>query len=163
MTRFAHVRRPMAATPSCRRSRERGASLLEAAFAIPIFFVFLLAFVDLGLGVLQTSQATSAASDGARAGIIDPTDTAAIEAAVKERLAGAKVGSVTITCLKPGGTTVDCASSELDPETDRIRVVVKWRWKPVGPVGHAFPVQDIVGSSTMDIVPQPEPSSTPAP
>ena len=163
MTRFAHVQPPTAVPPSCRRSRERGASLLEAAFAIPIFFVFLLAFVDLGLGVLQTSQATSAASDGARAGIIDPTDTAGIEAAVKKRLAGARVDSVTVTCLKPGGTSVGCSSTDLDPETDQIRVVVKWRWKPVGPVGHAFPVQDIVGSSTMDIVPQPEPSSTPAP
>lgn len=147
---------------------ERGTTIVEAAFAIPIFFLVLLGLVDIGLGVLQTSQATSGASDGARVAVVWPTDPTALDAhfekvraAVRGRLVGQTIpdSDITITCSTPDATPISCTSSALNPQRDRVKVTVRWRWKPVSFVGGALPVQDITGNTTMAILSQPRPAT----
>lgn len=167
MSRLRLSPRPdIAAGGAARRSRQRGATIVEAAFAIPIFILMLLGLVDIGLGVFQTSQATSGASDGARVAIVwppSPTNLDAhfdkIRAAVRGRLAGQSIpdSDIMITCSTPNDTAISCTSPTLNPQRDRVKVTVRWRWRPVLFVGAALPVQDIKGTTTMAIVSQPKP------
>jgi Flp pilus assembly protein TadG len=155
-----------ATTRACRSRRSRGATILEAAFAIPIFLTMLLGFIDLGLGVFQTAQATSAAADGARTGIVNQTNAdvvgsparLAIEASVRARLVGQTVDAITVECVDETAVVVTCQNA--DPETDRLKVTVKWRFRPISLVGNALPVQDITGSATMGLVRQPVVAAT---
>src|SRR5581483_9309673 len=140
--------------------RERGAAVLEAALVLPVFLTAVLGLVDIGYAVFQTSQATSAARDGARAGILaftsadvaGSTDNAKIQSQVRERLPGQNVESITVTCLSghTGTTTISCASAT--PDTDRIRVVVTWTYRPLTPAGAAVGPISITGTATMGIV-----------
>lgn len=159
MMSFAHTRR----SPVCRRRGSHGITLVEAAFALPVFMGFLMALVDLGGAVLQTSQASSAAADGARAGIVVADLTGAetsgvaherIVAAVKGRLVGAPADNVdvTITCLDASGVTYTCGNEGTERDRARIRVHVSWSWEPVSFVGHGLPITNITASATMGLV-----------
>lgn len=139
---------------------QRGVTIVEAAFVLPVFFMMVLGFIDVGFGVFQTSQATGAAADGARAGILwedDSPDEEAIEEAVHGRLAGQDVEDIDITCLASDRTEVTCPS--VDADTGFLRVEVSWPYTPLSFVGAAFPDQDITGSATMALVRQPTSSS----
>ena len=135
--------------------------------AIPIFIMFLLGLVELGTGMLQTSQATSAAADGARAGIMwsnDPLhthnlqdvagspDNNKIVAAAKARVVSSRgTISVTANCVGPSGSAVkSCATA--NPTLDRLHVVVTWTWKPITFIGTALPIQTIKGDTTMALI-----------
>jgi Flp pilus assembly protein TadG len=142
--------------------RQGGTAVLEAALALPIFITFLLGVVDIGLGVFQTSQATSAAADGARAGIIRYThadevgsdDYQAIDAAVRARLVGQSYELYPApTCVRPNNATVACAAA--NPDVDRLRVNVRWQLHPISPVGKALAGQYVSGTATMGLVGQP--------
>lgn len=150
-------------TVRSRRSR-RGAVILEAALAVPIFLSFVLGFVDLGHAVLQTSQGTSASADGARVGIlryqqadvVGSSDWTAIEDAVRKRLVGQSldpVNGLKVRCVNSSGSKVTCASA--DPERDRIEVTVTWAYVPLSPLGHTLAIGNIQGQATMGLVGQP--------
>jgi len=164
---FTHHPLPVSPTPSRRARSQRGVTIVEAAFALPIFFVLLLGLTDIGLGVFQTSQATSAATDGARVGIVWPADSASLQshysqirAAVRGRLVGQTIpdSDIVITCKTVANVTIDCSSTALNPLRDRVQVTVKWRWKPISYIGNALPIQDIQGDTTMALISQPRPS-----
>lgn len=150
------------------RRDEWGVTMVEAAFVIPILFVFIFGLIDFGLWTLQKGQATSAARDGARAGIVLPlknansaTDTAnknKVVAAIQARLPAGQVSAsgVTMTCLSGStGTTKDCDDAQYG--FDRIRVEVDWQRPFLTFVGSAFgSASTITGTSTMVIVGQPD-------
>ncbi len=155
--------------PSSRR-RQRGATIVETAIVLPIFFTLVFGGIDVGRGVFQTSQATGAAADGARVGVLDHTQAdvpgspahQAIVEAVEGRLAGQAHDPVVVTCLTSSGDSgskdaVSCADA--DPDTDFLRVQVAWRFRPVSFVGSRFPVTDITGTATMLIIRQPTPQA----
>jgi hypothetical protein len=143
------------------RQGERAATLLEVAFALPVLMVAILGFIDLGLVVFQSSQASSAAADGARLGIIrheradvvGSADRTAIETAVKSKLVGQKVGAITVACIDRTDLEISCAVA--DPETDRLRVTVSWTFRPLSPMGHAVPDKVLSSQATMSIIDQP--------
>ena len=161
---LSHV--PRGAPTLGRRPQERAAALLEVAFTLPILLVSILGFVDLGMAVFQSSQASSAAADGARVGIIrheqadvaNSSDRVAIESAVRARLVGQEVDAITVECIGPTDTTVACTLA--DPEVDRLRVTVSWRFQPVSPVGQAALARILTGRATMSLVDQPEGMTT---
>jgi hypothetical protein len=124
----------------------------------------------MGLWVFQRSQATSAARDGARAGIVldvatnskwngsNPPNKKAIEDAVKERLAGQTVDSITITCFHGGVEQSDCdAVTTADYGVDRLKVTVQWQRPFLTFIGNLVPgaTPTVKGSSTMVIVGRP--------
>lgn len=144
---------------------QRGVTMVEAAIVLPIFLTMVLGFIDVGVGVFQTSQATGAAADGARVGILhhaeaDVSGSAAeqaIEDSVRARLVGQDIESIVITCLTEAKSEVGCGS--VDPDSGFLRVEVSWPFEPISFVGAAFPDQDIRGSATMAIIRQPTSSS----
>lgn len=123
-----------------RRGGERGVTIVEAAFALPILLMFMFGLVDLGMWVFNSNQATNAARDGARLGIID-FETAdvsgsmhdAIVEAVEARLdRDVTADQVEVRCVRSDGTEIACSSAKED--TDRVEVNVEWHWDLVTPV-----------------------------
>jgi Flp pilus assembly protein TadG len=131
---------------------ERGVTLVEAAFVLPLFLLLVFGMVDLGSAAFQTSQATSAARDAARVGILgirDASDAAAVQSAAREGLLGRDGAAVVVTCLRglSGSTTVDCTAAQ--PGADRIRVEVAWDYRAPTFVGQVAGIGQIRGSATM--------------
>jgi Flp pilus assembly protein TadG len=149
---------------------ERGVTIVEAAFVVPLLFVFVLALVDIGLWEFQTSQASGAARDGARVGILSYTTASgstaspggtsftAIDNAVKGRLAKQPY-SVTVTCVGPTDeTTKSCSTASITPpDIDRIKVVVTWSRKSYSPLGSLIgSSQTVTGTAVMQLVGKPQ-------
>lgn len=144
---------------------QTGTTMLEAALVMPIFVVLVLGLVDIGLGVFQTSQATSAAADGARAGIIWDENATAIDvvgthehAKIAEAVAGHLVGkehTFVVSCVTPTGATVGCSNA--DPDSDRVKVEVSWRYTPFSPMGHVVAGNRYIrAEATMSIIRLPD-------
>lgn len=156
---LTHV--PADAAPPVAEPGERAAALLEVAVTLPVLLLAILGFVDLGMAVFQSSQASSAAADGARAGIIrferadvlNSADRLAIEGAVRAKLVGQEVETITVACVDRSDATVSCAAA--DPEVDRLRVTVSWTFRPLSPMGHAIPAKVLTGRATMSLIDQP--------
>lgn len=156
-----------------RRQREdRGASLVEAAFALPIFFLLVLGLVDFGLVGFNDNQAGNAARDGARVGIINyleadvagSADRLAIEAAVQKNLPGVSASddglTIEVDCIDPDDIALaSCAVADVD--RDRVRVRVRWNQPFASPVANAlgFRTATVTGESAMVIVGAPIPGS----
>ncbi len=147
-----------------RRRSDSGVSVVEAAFALPILFMFIFGLIDLGMWTLNANQATNAARDGARLAILDfagadVTGSAKHEAivdAVQSRLEDDKVQSVTVGCYTEAGTKLPtCASAKVD--IDSIKVDVGWSWDLITPVAAilGYDRGDATGSATMKLVGRP--------
>ena len=150
------------------RRDERGVTVVEAAFVIPLLFLFIFALIDIGLWVFETSQASSAARDGARAGIVlklagttsasgVAANETAIRDAVKARLSEDRITSdnqIDITCLSTTNVTIDC--DDVIDGTSRLRVEVEWDRSFLTFVGGVFGgKQTITGKATMVVVGRP--------
>ena len=152
-------------------SSERGAAAVEAALAavvaIPLLFFSVLFF---GLWGFSSSQVSSAAKDGARKAILDPSNTAMVVNAVESRL-GTSLGtpSVTILCSKYTPTTdswstptnATCAESPnagFIPGRARVTVEVEWNLDALSGVSGLFTsaVPSVSADSTRDYVGVPQ-------
>lgn len=146
---------------------EAGVTIVEAAFVVPLLFMFMFGLVDLGMWTLNSNQAANAARDGARVGILEfplrGTDLAdaeaAIVSAVQDHLPEGTMETtdVTITCLDSDDAVVPCTVA--DP--DRVKVDVAWAWRLVTPVATVLGIDegDVKGSATMEIVGRPVPGN----
>lgn len=134
-----------------RATHDRGAGVVEAAFVIPLFMFLILGMIDLGFGAFQSSQATSAARDGARYGILHKLDEAGVEAEVRARLIKVAGLATDVECLDglSGTTVIPCAQAARGE--DRIRVAVEWPYDAPTPLGEAFGGDRIRGVATMVI------------
>jgi Flp pilus assembly protein TadG len=141
----------------------RGAVLVEAAFVLPLFLLLIFGMIEFGYAEYLDSQSSSAARDGARVGILDPTDTDGIRAAVRAKLVGLTPDTITITCLAglSGNTTVSCSDAEFNQ--DRIRVHLSDARAPLTPVGSMFGSPTLRGTATMVITGLPVVVSPPPP
>lgn len=122
-----------------RRGGDRGATMVEFAFVMPVLALLFAALTDLGLVVLGGSVASGGARDGARVGIIhfrEADDTtsanyALVKAAVDKRLSGwIRPGTgtfVTVRCLDGNDLTQvkDC-DDDIVVDLDVIEVSVSW-------------------------------------
>src|SRR5436305_1032881 len=104
---------------AARRNDQRGVTIVEAAFVVPLLFLFILGVLDIGMWEFQNSQASSAARDGARVGILKylnadtsgQANNTTVVNAVKARLGG-RTPTVTVTCMGPSTTTaIPCDTS----------------------------------------------------
>jgi Flp pilus assembly protein TadG len=147
-----------------RAAGERGATLVEAAFVIPIFLLILLGALDFAGWELARSQASGAARDGARVGILyfQSADTntgndytTKVKSAVTAHLGGTPASlKVQVACVQPAGTLISCSSAQ--PATDRIAVTVCWSRVPFSIAGRWFGTEDISSKSTQVIVGAPD-------
>src|SRR5690606_8613863 len=96
---------------------------------------------DFGMLLLRTSQASSAARDGARLGILNyaaadvsgSADRTAIEEAVRAKLVGLSVSSIEVDCVDEDDSVLTCADAS--PNVDFIRVRATWDYEPLTFVG----------------------------
>ena len=88
-TRKRSNRRALRGT--CGVRRERGTSVVEMAFVLPLLLFIVFAIGDFGLAYLQWNSLTNAAREGAREGIISrtPCNAGAVDALVDTRVATA--------------------------------------------------------------------------
>ena len=139
-----------------RSSGERGAVLVEAALILPIIVLLAMGLIEFSSAELQDSQATSAARDGARVGILDykeldnPASAAhqAVVAATQKRATGQTV-DVDVRCIDGGGSTIACSGAR--PDVDRLEVDARWDYTSVTAFGLGVP-SEIVGTSRMALV-----------
>lgn len=162
---------------SVRRLGDRGATLVEAAFALPIFFLLALGLIDFGLLAFNNNQVANAARDGARAGIIryetaasiaanvsDPSSTYnAIKTEIESKLPGQTLAELNVECRTPADGPVDCTTARA--EVDRLRVEAKWDYDFVSPVATSlgFTTRRLTGESTMVLIGGSAEPSTPTP
>ena len=158
------------------RRRDAGVTVVEAAFVVPLLFMFIFGLVDLGMWTLNSNQASNAARDGARAGILafplrgtvteqDARDV--IVSAIADRLPDGTVedSDVTISCLGSDGAAISCTH----PDPDKVKVDVTWEWTLVTPVATVLGLDrgEVRGSATMEVVGRPlavaPPPATPDP
>jgi Flp pilus assembly protein TadG len=88
------------------RSGERGQDALEFALIIPVLFLILMGIFDMGRATFSYSALQNAAREGARFGVIHPTDSAGIEAKVRSMAVGLDPGALTVTTTSPNSNTI---------------------------------------------------------
>ena len=140
-------------------------TVVEAAFAIPILFLFVMGLIDLGMWTLNDNQATNAARDGARAGVISylladvpgSDDHDAIVEKIESQLPGRDIGpgDISVRCVLPNGNATPCSTAR--PDVDRIEVSVDWTWSLVTPIAAIIGVDEgeARGVAAMSIIGKP--------
>jgi Flp pilus assembly protein TadG len=142
-----------------RGDRDRGAVLVEAALVLPLLLFLFLGFFDFTWAELKESDATNAARDGARVGILGgatattaaQSDCTAGDAAfeaicneVKSNLTAAPVSTVQVQCYDAVGSAVEtatavaCDDASLEADRSTIEVIVVWERVPMTFVGKTF-------------------------
>jgi hypothetical protein len=148
-------------SPERRRFRgDGGAVIVEAAFVMPILLALVLGLMDFSLWEFQESQASSAARDGARAGVVlslDAADQASTKQAITDAVRGKipdpdKLQGFTVQVWCAGGTpgTDFSGCSPAEPGQTRLVVEASWTYEPVSFVGDTFGTPTV--SSTAEMV-----------
>jgi Flp pilus assembly protein TadG len=116
--------------------RQRGQALVEFSIILPVFFLLVAGMFDFGLGIYSDLTLVNAAREGARVGVIEPGDVAAIETRVRamaDNLDPAKL-NVTISCERPSGSTfVSCSNPKWQPG-DATNVTVDYQYSMFFPL-----------------------------
>jgi hypothetical protein len=94
--------------------RDGGQELLEFALILPLLLLILLGIMEFGLVILSYNTIANAAREGARYGIVNPSDTGGIQAAAMGMTSGLDQGAVTVLVNNP------------PPASDQIRVRVNY-------------------------------------
>jgi Flp pilus assembly protein TadG len=130
--------------PDCGRQppdASRGQAMVEFALVLPALMVLMLGIFEFGRAVYTSNALTNAAREGARYGIINPTDTSGIQAHAIETAVGLS--------LAPASVTVTCPDGNQCTPGNRIRVLVNYDFEIATPV--AGPHLALSGSATMTI------------
>jgi Flp pilus assembly protein TadG len=97
-----------------------GAHIVEFAFVIPVFFVFIFALIEIGRGMMVSSLMTNAARVGCRTGTLPGKTNSDVATAVSDMLAAQGIsGHTTAITVNGAATNVSAAASQ-----DTISVVV---------------------------------------
>jgi len=140
---------------------ERGATVAEAAFVVPMLFMSLLAFLDYSLWVMQSNQASAVARDGARTGIVSyrqadvpgSGDYNNIDATITRRLGGQHNYTLTIICMQPATPSQVSCNSNPASGTNRIQVTVTWTRRALSPFTASFgKTQTVTGTAVMQVI-----------
>lgn len=143
---------------------EHGAVIVEIALAVPLLVFMIFGLIEFGYAEYLESQASSAARDGARVGVLDPTDEDAIESAVREKVVGLDP-AIAVTCFdglsgESSSDEIDCDDAEAN--ADRVRVTIVDTRSPITPAGSLLGTKDLRASATMVITGLPVGFTTPA-
>ena len=101
-----------------------------------VFFLVVAGMFDLGLGIYSDLTLVNAAREGARLGVIDPGNTAAIESRVRAMSTNLDTSrlNVSVTCERDiSGTFVPCTGQQWLPG-DATRVKVDYKYSVFFPV-----------------------------
>jgi Flp pilus assembly protein TadG len=110
------------------KQRGRGQALVEFSIILPVFFLLAAGMFDFGLGIYSDLTLVNAAREGARLGVIDPGNTAAIESRVRAmagNLDDSKL-TVTVACERPSGSSFSSCTNPMWMPGDATRVTVDY-------------------------------------
>ncbi len=105
--------------------RQRGQSLVEMAFVLPLFLVIVLAIVDFGLGIKSWISVTNSAREAARYGAVycatgDANESDVIQRAIDTApTLGLVAADVTVTNCT-GGSSTESLVVDIDYQYDMI-------------------------------------------
>ena len=118
------------------RRRREGQSLVEFAVVLPVFLLILAGILDFGLGLYSQMTIINASREGARLGVVEPGNVAAVDARVKAMTAGLDQSqlTVTITCQRPAGTSFVACSSPQWQSGDGVLVRVDYDYRMLWPL-----------------------------
>ena len=114
-----------------KRAEERGSAPLEAVFAIVFLLLLVLGTLQVALALYARNVVASAAHDGARAAVElgrDPSSAESVAREVVIRSAGRLVDDLDIA-----------AEIERTDDSEVVRVVVRGRLTPFGPIPVSVP------------------------
>ena len=116
--------------------RRTGQSLVEFAVVLPIFLLILAGIIDFGLGLYSQMTVINAAREGARLGVVDPGNVAAVDARVQAMAAGLDKTQLTVsvTCERPSGSSFVGCSSPQWQSGDAVVVKVDYGYKMLWPL-----------------------------
>jgi Flp pilus assembly protein TadG len=92
--------------PDCGRQPSnpaRGQAMVEFALILPALMVLMLGIFEFGRAVYTSNALANAAREGARYGIINPTDTGGIKAHAIETAVGLSLAPASVTVSCPDG------------------------------------------------------------
>ncbi len=124
-----------------RHGQERGQDLVEYALVLPLFLFLAFSIIELSLLFFDYVTVSNAAREGARAGVVMPSDECDLscvdglaEAAARDLTAGLIIDRLDV--------------SVTHPDTDQIRVEVRYR----APLLTQMVVEAVGGSGEVNIV-----------
>ncbi|MCC7352523.1 MAG: pilus assembly protein [Anaerolineae bacterium] len=85
---------------------DKGQEVVEFAIILPLLFLLLFGIIDFGIIIFSYDTIANATREGARYGIVHPTDDAGIEAAARRLTSGLSSGALQINITRPGGNTI---------------------------------------------------------
>jgi len=124
--------------------KERGQALVEFALVIPILILIFIGILDLGHGVYAYGVVSSAAREGARFGIVNPTDTSGIKTQARANTAALDPSKITVPDPTCSGTKTTCDATPGNLMT----VSVSYTFTPITSFLGSFTMQ---GKATMTI------------
>jgi len=99
------------ATTRISRNVRRGAHLVEFAVVVPFFFLFVLALVEFGRGLMVSSLVSNGARTGCRTGILPGNQNTDVTAAVDNLMQGQGISGYT-TAVLVNGQSVDVSKAQ---------------------------------------------------
>jgi len=87
--------------PGDKKRLQRGQDLMEYALVLPIMLLILMSILDLGRVIYVYSSLHNSVRDGARYGIISPTDAAGIESVVFDKAVGLDPADLVVSVVQP--------------------------------------------------------------
>jgi Flp pilus assembly protein TadG len=118
------------------RGRRDGQSLVEFAVVLPVFLLILAGILDFGLGLYSQMTIINASREGARLGVVEPGNVAAVDARVRAMTTGLDQAQLTIniTCERPSGSSfVSCGSPQWQ-SGDAVVVQVNYDYRMLWPL-----------------------------
>ncbi|HIC93721.1 MAG TPA: pilus assembly protein [Anaerolineae bacterium] len=84
----------------------KGQSLVEFALVLGVLILMLMGIFDLGRAIYTYNVIANCAREGARAGIVDPTNVDAIVEAARSRAVALDADQLTVTVTQPGDNII---------------------------------------------------------
>ena len=97
--------------PGHKNRLQRGQDLMEYALVLPIVLLILMSILDLGRVVYVFSSLHNSVRDGARYGIISPTDILGIEAVVRDKAVGLDPADLVVLATQPDLETIQVGAT----------------------------------------------------
>lgn len=137
--------RPLSTRPGATSSNRGGATTVEFALVVPVFFVMFFGMVDISRGFMVQSLLDNAARMGCRTAILQGKSNSDVQTAVSSALQGQGINGTTVTITVNGNSTDVSAAATGDTVQVSVSVpVANITWLP----GAAYVKGTITGTRT---------------
>lgn len=126
---------------------QRGQSLVEFAFVLPVLAVILFGLTDMGLAIHNAVTITNAARDGARVAAVNSGSASAVATAVADD----EKSTSLVDCTTSSPTIQATPNASGTPTNSGYTVTASCSYSPVTPLGPLFKLVGASANSTFTI------------